>query len=190
VSQVARGLLEARGRVQHITVERDGALALPDLPAHHEAAVQRGPHHRRHAEVVQEAPGVPSERVLQGEQAPQRPRVGALIGDRPRDHHLVADVLVDLAAVVRDRVRGGGEYTREEPVHRERPQALGDGRRTHDVDEQEQPRLGAQPVIPPEHDVEQGTSADEPPHREHEQERVRDDQRVADGQRKERDAAR
>jgi hypothetical protein len=80
---------------------------------------------------------------------------------QPGDHDLVAHVLVDLAAVVVDRVGGFLENAAEIPVHRQRAQFLGHRRRADDVDEQEKPLLRARPPVAPAHDHAEGALADQ-----------------------------
>src|SRR5215813_8978563 len=89
--------------------------------------------------------------------------------DRPRDHDLVADVLVDLAVGVGDRVRGEPEHLVQEPVDGGGPDALGQRRRAGDIDEEEEPFLEARPMVAREHDVAQDAPSYNPADLEHEE---------------------
>src|SRR3989304_3012726 len=108
--EVAGRLLEAGGRIHDVAVKDDVALAAADLAADHRARVERGPDTRRYAELTLEL----RRRLVEGrpdrEEAGDRARVVPPLGGRPRHHHLVAAILVDLAPLGVDGGRGPPEY--------------------------------------------------------------------------------
>src|SRR5512137_2456917 len=67
---------------------------------------------------------------------------------RPRDDHLIADILVNLPMLVVDGVRCQREDAIEKLMHATRPKALGERGGPHDVDKEEESLFGAWPVIP------------------------------------------
>ncbi len=99
-----RHLLEAGCRVHDVAMEHDVAFPPSDLADDHGPDMKRPAHARRDPEVSNEFGRTGLERRLNGRKARDRAAPGPSGRFRPRDHHLVADVLIDLAPVVVHRV--------------------------------------------------------------------------------------
>ena len=96
------------------------------------------------------------------EAAPETSRVPQAILGRPRDDHLVADIGVDLPAGLEHRV---GHIERDPIEEREealRSEPLRGGRRSLEVDEEENPLLDVGPVVAPGHEADERALAERP----------------------------
>jgi hypothetical protein len=142
-------------------MEHDVPLLSADFPHDDVSHVEGTANVRRQPEISHEVDGGGIQRGLDREEAMDRARLGHSRGDRPRDDHLVADVLIDLAAVILDRIGCEDEHTIEEGVDRYGPDALGQRGGADDVDEEEESLLLSWSVIAPQHPVAQRSPADD-----------------------------
>src|SRR6185295_9581534 len=133
-SEFARRLLEAPGRVHDVAVEDDRPAHLADLAGDDLAQMQRRTQLGLHAEALDEPVRVRGERRAHREEAAQRPGIGDAVGLDPGDDDLVADVLVDFAAAMLDRLGDSRKHRGEKAMRLQRPEPLGDRGRAHDVD--------------------------------------------------------
>src|SRR6266446_5957202 len=104
--KVACGVLQTGGGVHHVAVKDNVAFAFADLAADHRPCVEGRSQARGHAKLPLKRRRHSLKRRGDREEAGDWPRIASCFGRRPRDHHLVADVLVDLATVGAERIRG------------------------------------------------------------------------------------
>src|SRR6266851_8253092 len=114
--EVACGLLQTGGGVHHVAVEDDIPFAFADLAADHRPCMESRSQARRYPKLPLEHERHVLESRHDREEAGDWTRIATRFGRRPRHHHLVADVLVDLAAVVADRIRGEPKHAVQEAV--------------------------------------------------------------------------
>jgi hypothetical protein len=131
----------------------DRAPTASHLTRNYRAAVQRSAEPRRRTKLALELRRSPREHLFDPKKADDRSSTVTAFGYRPGDHDLVADVLIDLASVIVDRVRGKSEDLAEKPMDRSGTDSLGKRRRTGDVDEQEESLLRARAVVAAKQDV-------------------------------------
>src|SRR5262249_26153250 len=167
---LAREVLQPGGRVEDVAVEDDVALAAAHLAHDHRPGMQRTTHARRDAEVADELGGGRSQSLFDAEEAAERAGARPSVGFPPRDADLVADVLVDLAAVVVHGVGGQHEDPIEKMMDARGPEALGQPRGARDIDEQEEAMLLPWAVVPPQHPVAQRPTANDLAELEYEEE--------------------
>src|SRR5262249_3805344 len=111
-----------------------------------------------------------SQSLFDSEEAAERAGARPSVGFPPRDDDLVADVLVDLAAVVVHGVRGQHEDPIEKMMDARGPEALGQPPGARDIDRQEEAMRLPWAVVPPQHPVAQRPTANDLAELEYEEE--------------------
>jgi hypothetical protein len=107
-------------------MENDVTLEPADLADNHRSGMERSADGRCDAKVSRELVGRRLEGSCDGEKTPYRAGILSSVACRPRDDYFIADILVDVAAMVIDGVGRESEDTVQELMNSDRPNPLGE----------------------------------------------------------------
>src|SRR5262245_6913577 len=159
--EVSGRLLDAGRRVHHVSVIDNRPPATAHFTSDHWPRVQGSAESGHGTELALERRRRLRERSLDREEGGRRPGINPPRGHRPGDHHLVPDILIDLAPVLFDRVRSQSEHCAQEAMYSVGPGPLGKRCGACDVDEEEESLLDSGAVVATEYDVAQVLRADQ-----------------------------
>ena len=154
---------EPRRDVHRVAEIGELALGVAAFADDDGTGVDSGPEGRSDAELRLVVGREARDPALDREEAREAARVARrVVGHRPADDHLVADIGVHRAAEVADRLVDVEEEARDEIVHPELAHRLGEARRIGEVEEHHDQPPPGRTMIGPEENAGQKRAADQP----------------------------